>query len=198
MFCKVCQERGIPPAGSRGGWKTRGITDWNHATELLQQHAGSQWHRDAAVTAVMAHQSTSWQNVLELQCSSATQQAAERRERNRDVVRKLLRSIYFLAKHRIAHTTVYPHLVDLQVANGDTLLEQHIKCSPLNAQYTSKFNATMLIEAIDTWLERKLLTSLKSSPFFSILADECQDICTQELSICFRWIVMGALVYKSG
>ena len=31
-----------------------------------------------------------------------------------------------------------------------------------------------------------------SSPFFSILADECQDICTQEeLSICCRWIVNG-------
>ena len=50
----------------------------------------------------------------------------------------------------------------------------------------------MLIEAIDTWLERKLLTSLMSSPFFSILADECLSICTQEeLSICCRWIVNG-------
>ena len=50
----------------------------------------------------------------------------------------------------------------------------------------------MLIEAINTWLERKLLTSLISSPFVSILADECQDICTQEeLSICCRWIVNG-------
>ena len=38
----------------------------------------------------------------------------------------------------------------------------------------------------------KLLTSLMSSPFFSLLTDECQDICTQEeLSICCRWIVNG-------
>lgn len=50
----------------------------------------------------------------------------------------------------------------------------------------------MLIEAIDTWLERKLIMSLKSSPFFSILADESQDIRTQEeLSVCFRWLVNG-------
>ena len=104
----------------------------------------------------------------------------------------LLRSANFLAKNRIPHTTVYPHLVNLQVANGDNLLEQHIKQNPSNAQYTSKFSVTMMIEAIDTWLERKLLTSLISSPFFSILADECQDICTQEeLSICCRWIVNG-------
>ena len=49
-----------------------------------------------------------------------------------------------------------------------------------------------MIEAIDTWVERKLLECLKASPFFSILADECQDVSTQEeLSICFRWIVNG-------
>ena len=119
----------------------------------------------------MAQQAEDGKSALELQCSSAAQQAAERRQRNRDVLLKLLRSAYFLAKNRILHTTVYPHLVDLQVANGDSLLQQHIKQSPANTQYTSKFSMTMLIEAIDTWLERKLLTSLKSSPFFSILAD---------------------------
>ena len=87
---------------------------------------------------------------------------------------------------------MYPHLIELQVANGDKLLEQHINEQPLNAQYTSKFSATMMIEAIDTWLTRKLLSSLQSSPFFAILADECQDITTQEeLSICCRWLVNG-------
>ena len=49
-----------------------------------------------------------------------------------------------------------------------------------------------MIEAIDTWLERRLLESLKSSSFFSIMADECKDISTQEeLSICCRWLVNG-------
>ena len=49
-----------------------------------------------------------------------------------------------------------------------------------------------MIEAIDTWLEGRLLESLKSSSFFSIMADECKDISTQEeLSICCRWLVNG-------
>ena len=48
----------------------------------------------------------------------------------------------------------------------------------------------MLLEAIDTWLDRKLMESLRSSPYFSVLADECVDISTtEELSICCRWIV---------
>ena len=53
---------------------------------------------------------------------------------------------------------------------------------PSNAQYTSRFIARVLIEAID----------LDRSPYFLILADECQDISTQEeLSICGRWLVNG-------
>lgn len=45
----------------------------------------------------------------------------------------------------------------------------------------------MLIEATDTWLDRKLLRSLKSSPF-SILADECQGISSQ---VACEWLVNG-------
>ena len=46
----------------------------------------------------------------------------------------------------------------------------------------------MLIEAIDI----AYVCSLQKSPNFSILADECQDISTQEeLSICVRLLVNG-------
>ena len=105
---------------------------------------------------------------------------------------KLLRSIYFLAKNRLPLTTTFDELVQLQIANGDGLLQQHVEEGPQNAQYTSKFSAVVLLEAIDTWLDRKLMESLRSSPYFSVLADECVDISTtEELSICCRWIVNG-------
>ena len=140
----------------------------------------------------MTQQAESGKSVLELQCSAAAKEAADTVQRNRSILLKLMRSIYFLAKNRIPHTTVYPHLVALQVANGDELLEEHIKKDSSKAQYTSKFSSTMLLESLDTWLDRKLFESLKASPYFSILADECQDISSQEeLSICCRWIVNG-------
>ncbi len=124
---------------------------------------------------------------------SAARGAAERRQRNRAVIQKLLRAVYFLVKHRVPHTTLYQPLIELLVANGDSVLEQHITQQPSNALYTSKFSVTMMIDAINSWLEMRLLKSLNSSPFFSVMADECQDICTQEeLSICCRWIVNGS------
>ena len=33
---------------------------------------------------------------------------------------------------------MYSSVIELQIANGDILLEQHIKKNPSNAQYTSK------------------------------------------------------------
>ena len=102
-----------------------------------------------------------------------------------------MRSIYFLAKNRIPHSTTYKELIELQVL-GDELLEKHLSEGPSNAQYTSRFSARVLIEVIDIWIDRKLLCSLQESPYFSILAGECQDISTQEeLPICGRWLVNG-------
>ena len=93
--------------------------------------------------------------------------------------------MYFLVKHRIPHTTTFQDLLALQVANGDKLLEKHLTEGPGNAQHTSKFSIVSLIEAIATWIDEKLFDSLKNSPYFSILADECEDMSTQkELDIC--------------
>ena len=102
-----------------------------------------------------------------------------------------MRYIYFLAKNRITHSTTYKELIELQVL-GDELLEKDLSEGTSNAQYTSRFSPRVLIEAIDIWIERKLTCSLQESPYFSILAEECQDISTrEELSICGRWLVDG-------
>ena len=54
-------------------------------------------------------------------------------------------------------------------SNGDKLLEKHLCEGPSNG-----------------------MCSLRESPYFSILADACQDIIFQEeLSICGRWLVNG-------
>ena len=57
--------------------------------------------------------------------------------------------------------TTYKELIELQVLNGDKLLEKHLSEGPSNAQYTSRFSARVLIEAIDIWIERKLMCSLQ-------------------------------------
>ena len=74
---------------------------------MLKKHADSQWHRDAAATAAVAQQTASGMSVLELRNSSAARELADKKARNRSVLLKLLRAVYFLVKHRIPHTTVF-------------------------------------------------------------------------------------------
>ena len=198
MFCTVCTKWGHPSAGSRGAWISKGISDWSHATEVLKLHGESQYHQYAAVSASMSQQAERGKSVLELQCSAAAKQAASRVEKNRSIMVKLMRSVYFLAKNMIPHTTVYTNLIALQVANGDGLLEEHITQGASNTQYTSKYSVVMLLEALNTWLERKQLQSLQSSPYFSILADECQDIHTGRafrlLQVDYGWLSTRAFL----
>ena len=125
MFCKLCQERGNPPPTARGAWTARGVKDWNHATELLKLHSESQWHKDAMVYCRMAEQGRN-QSVLQMHCSAAAKELEERKERNKIIMLKLFRSIYFLVKNHIPHTILFSKLVELQVANGDAILEKHV------------------------------------------------------------------------
>ena len=176
------------PPTARGRWATRGMTDWNHASELLKQHNDSMWHRDSVIVSKMAAQPS----VIELHNAQVLHEAEERRARNRVILTKLLRSVHFLTKNRIPHTTTYSALVNLQIANSDEVLQQHVTSGPSNAQYTSSFSCRSFLAAIDKWLDQKLTKSLMSSPYFSILADECEDVATcEELSICCRWLVGG-------
>ena len=107
------------------------------------------------------------QNVIEMQCAGAAKQAEEQKKKNREIILKLMRSIYFLAKNHIPHPTTYKELIELQVFNGNKLLEKHLSEGPSNAHYTSRFSARVLIEAIDIWIERKLMCSLQDSPYLS-------------------------------
>ena len=81
MFCKLCQQKGNPPATVRGAWTSRGIKDWNYATELLKLHNESSWHRDAVVYFRMAEQgkrqSRYLRNALFSSCQTATREEGE-------------------------------------------------------------------------------------------------------------------------
>ena len=54
MFCTICKKWGRPPPSVKGGWITRGIVDWSHATDLQKQRRGSKWHQDSSITTRMA------------------------------------------------------------------------------------------------------------------------------------------------
>ena len=90
--------------------------------------------RHSVEISIMSDQADTHQNVYQLQCSAAATEREERRIKNREVILKLIRSVYFLAKNHIPHTTTYGMLVELLVANGDELLKYHTEEGARNTQ----------------------------------------------------------------
>lgn len=184
MVCSTCKVYGKVPVQARGAWVTRPVNHWAKATVLLAKHAKSDWHL-AAIEAKVLSQSMEGHGVIE-QIVSASE---EERKQNREFFIKLIRSLYYLVKHHIPHTTCFEGIITLQIENGDVKLETHRRNCPSNATYESYTTITELLTSISNVLEQQLLCSLKDSPYFSLMADESTDIASQEeLSICARWL----------
>ena len=65
-----------------------------------QEHMKSHGVIEMLQSLPVCHSRPSGKSVLELQCSAAAKEAACKAERNRSIMLKLMRSIYFLAKTR--------------------------------------------------------------------------------------------------
>ena len=112
---------------------TRPINNWVKAKSLPIQHEKSDWHIAAIERMVMSQSTEEHGNAIE-QLEAAT---AEEKKQNRDIMKKLIRSIYFLFKHHIPHTTTFESLISLQIENGDIILKSHREKCPHNATYES-------------------------------------------------------------
>ena len=71
-------------------------------------------------------------------------------------------------------------------------MKTHRHQCPGNVTYESYPTVAELLASISNILENSLLSSLKASPYFSLMADEGTDVASkEELSVCARWLQDG-------
>ena len=95
------------------------------------------------------------------------------------LIKKLIRSLYFLVKHHILHTTMFEGLITLQIENGDVKLKNHRENCPRNAMYES-YATVVDLASISKVLESNILSSFQASTYFSLMADQSTDISSKE------------------
>ena len=183
MVCSVCTSFGKVPVQAEGAWVTR---NWVKATTLLAKHNKSDWHKAAVENQKLSY------SLLHEKRGGIVEQiisvSEEEKQHNRTFLKKLVRSLYFLVKQHIAHTTTFEGLITLQIENGDIQLRSHRDKCPRNATYESYATVVDILSSISKIIERDLLSSFKSSTYFSLMADESTDVSSkEELSICARW-----------
>ena len=167
---------------------TRPVKNWAKASELFGKHAKSKWHLASTETQALSELAEQHGDVMDRMLAASE---LERRQ-NRELMKKLMRSLYFLVRHRIPHTTTFKDLIKLQIENGNGQLKMHKDKAPSNVTYLSNITIADLLKSISHVIEHELLMQMQASPFFSIMADESTDIASmEELSICGRWLFEG-------
>ena len=80
-------------------------------------------------------------------------------------------------------------LLDFRVDAGDSVLKDHFKSMPRNAQYISPQIQNDLISCTGEWIRKQILNEVKSAKFFSICADEAADSSNREqLPLILRFV----------
>ena len=163
MVCTYCKMFGKPPVAACGAWVSHPINNWVKAMELLDKHSKSEWHLTSVHGGPGAGRVIKSGDVVERMVAASEMD----RKRNRELVKKLTRSLYFLIKHRMPHTTSFEDLIHLHIDNGNEQMEEHLRAAPLNATctYLSKVTTAELLSSISHCIEESLLAQLNSSQF---------------------------------
>ncbi|XP_064636953.1 zinc finger MYM-type protein 1-like [Lineus longissimus] len=193
MLCGVCIEFGVPDSEeskrSRGAWTTVMVRKWKKALEKVMDHERSQMHKMAKERQVASKQCRESGGVVTVAIAGQMRNRLALKEKNRTIMKKNLRTTYYLCKAKAAHFTNFQDTLELQIENGLEDLKHFLDNAPKNANYTSHQVIEEYVAAIGLYIEKNILESLRSASYYTLLLDESQDINTvEEMSVCARWV----------
>ena len=109
---------------------------------------------------------------------------------NRSIIKKFLKTIYFVTHKIWAVQENFEEVVELFQELGDEEINAHLREGNQRATYTSIRSVESFIKCLSSFFKNRLLNRLTNAADFSISADETTDMysCTAVLSI-FVWYV---------
>ena len=175
-FCKTCQEY------SHNGyenWKTFPRKYDTHLGVFFREHENSKKHKDAVANKKEVKAILSKGNVLkQLQLAMEAGTNAEWKL-NRNIVKKLIKTVYFLSRKKWAVKQNFEELKKLinfiAFELEDLDLSAHILSAPKNAPYCTTNSVEEFLKLIGEFLHDQNVTDLQLSGDFTLLADESTD-----------------------
>ena len=186
FLCKICELFAFDKQGETE-YIDIGVNLGDHACRKLSKHAESKRHTNAVMRYTKF---TSNVNVYK-QVKSQKQTEIDR---NREVIKKLHRCLYFLVRQKWAVTENFEAFVRFVADLGVEDLAWHLESPPSDdtsqsekVTYLSSKSVGQMIENFGDVLERHCLASLGNNKF-ALLADESTDKANRsQLAIYCRW-----------
>ena len=166
---------------------SKGFSYWKEATTAFKKHLASECHREATEALIVLPQQIIG-NIGEI----LSNQHKEEKEINRRVFLIILKNMSFLARQGLAlrgHEDIgsnFHQLLLLRYADC-TIITEWLKKK--TNKYTSHEVQNECLQIMAHQVMRDLSKAIRSSLYFTIMADECTDISNKEqFTICVRWV----------
>ena len=200
-FCKACALFAPSEVNRQnlGILVSSPFCNWTYASSAFQRHEKKAYHQDSMVKM------DSFKSSLTSPSSTVGNMIDKNREAlvktNYEVVKSLFECVLFCGRQGLAflgHRDAATHensskgnfleLVKFR-SQTDPILANHLKNAPKNATYTSKTIQNELIQVVGDSLRDDIISEIKESKYYSILADEVTDLSNQEqLSFVIRFV----------
>ena len=162
MFCSLCKKYNKRPF-NRDTWNDKPCN--RIRLHSILSHENSAAHKDAVKLELAASVSVNISDALNPPVPVIGMEQA-------------FSCLYFLAKHRIAHTTNYELLLDLMGLLGINIKDK-ISIAK-NATYMSDKTIQEMVFIISEVIEQKILNEMNRSEHFALMFDETTDCTTTE------------------
>ncbi|XP_061173672.1 zinc finger MYM-type protein 1-like [Saccostrea echinata] len=191
VFCFSCiksfQKKTLSCHKKEKACISRGFKNWKKATTKFAEHEKSDCHKEA-----MEREFTIKKEVKDVGESLSKTHEVEKKS-NRENLLKITNILKFLARQGIALRGDK----DEKNSNFNQLLMLEAKRDPQLQEWlqrkTNKYVApdiqNEILQVMGLQVLRQIVAFIKSSEFFSIMADETRDISNKEqLVLCIRWV----------
>ena len=116
-------------------------------------------------------------------------QTVSTRERNRRVIKKFMKTAYYVAKKKWAVHENFPDTINFLRELPDEDIEKHFQEASTRATYASKKSVDEFIKCLSDYLEEGFKNRLLAASDFSLMTDETADIFDRaELAIFVRYV----------
>ena len=172
---------------------------WGNQTSVYRAHfLESEGHRNASaacVDAVHAHDLAGGRPTDGPLPDIMNSHVKFELARNTHAIESIMKAVLFCGEQNIplrGHGDKdgnFNALLKYRLDVGDEPFQQFVDSAKGNAKYTSPTIQNEMLQVLGDYVQARLLADLQKARFFSLLADETQDISTQEqLSICVRFV----------
>ena len=171
-FCRTCQEY----SNSHDQyWKTVPRTHDQHPGVFFSEHENCQTHVRAVFNKSNIEELLAKEDIVRQISKGAESKTAKEIKNNRNLIKKFMKMIYFLAKKKWAVKNNFEETIEYFANLGVDDLFQHINNAPKNSTYISTFIAEQFLKAVGDFLSNQIITDLIAASDFMILADESTD-----------------------